>query len=69
MDGFGGPCEAAAVHAHVVVHRDPGEWGDIFAAQPGHVAVAAVGGQPGLLRGQPRAAGSQELPDFAAQFP
>ena len=51
----------AAFQPGVVVDADPGQERDLFPAQPGHPAVAAVGGQPGLLGGDPGAAGDQEV--------
>ena len=50
-DALGGAGEAAALHAHVVVDRDTGEHGDLFAAQPLDPAVAAVRGQTRSARG------------------
>src|SRR6185437_5672559 len=58
LGGAGGP---AALQPGVVVDADPGEERDLLPAQPGHAAVAAVNGQPGLLRGDPGAAGDQEV--------
>ena len=57
----GGSDEAAPFESDVVVRRDPGEHGDLFAAQPRDAAVAAVGGQPGLLRGDAGTPGRQKL--------
>jgi pimeloyl-ACP methyl ester carboxylesterase len=54
----------AALQPDVVVDADSGQERDLFPAQPGHAAVAAVGGQPGLLRGDPRAPGDQEIADL-----
>ena len=57
----GGPVRPAAFQPGVVVDADPGQDRDLFPAQPGHPPVAAVGGQPGLLRGDPGPAGDQEV--------
>ena len=44
------PGEGAAFELGVVLDADPGQGGDLAAAQSGHAAAAGVG-QPGLLRG------------------
>jgi hypothetical protein len=64
-DFLRGTREMAAFEADVVVDADAGEHGDLFAAQARHAPVAAVSGQAGLLRGDPGAAGGQELADVA----
>ncbi|GHA75662.1 hypothetical protein GCM10010345_92320 [Streptomyces canarius] len=64
-DFFGGSGEVAALQADVVVDADAGEHRDFLAAQPGHAPVAAVGGQPRLLRGDLGAARGQEVADVA----
>jgi hypothetical protein len=64
-DVRGSPAELAALYAGVVLDADTGEQGDFFATQAGHAPVAAVGGQPGLLRRDLGAAGSEEFSDVA----
>ena len=53
--------EVAALQLGVVVGADPGQHGYFFAAQSGD-ASPAVGGQAGLLGGDPGPSGGQELP-------
>src|SRR5690242_6927409 len=60
--GVGDAGQVALFQARVVVGADTGEHGDFLAAQPGNAPVAAVEGQPGLLRGDPGAAGDKEVP-------
>ena len=60
--------EVAALETGVVVDAHAGEHRDFFAAQPGHAAVAAVRGEPGLVGGDAVPAGGQELPHFAAMI-
>src|SRR5205823_11187153 len=50
----------------VILDADPGQVGDLAAAQAGHPAVAAVVRQPGLLGGDLGPAGAQEGPDLVA---
>ena len=65
-DGFqhavGDAGQVAFLQPGVVVGADPGEHRDFLAAQPGDAPVAAVEAQPGLLRGDPAAAGDEEVP-------
>ena len=64
---FGHPGQVAPLQPHVVVDGDPGQHGDLFPAQTGHPAVrAAVYRQSGLLRGDLRAPGRQEVTDLVA---
>ena len=46
--------EVAALHADVVVDGHPGQHRDLLASQPLDSAVAAVGRESGLLRGDAR---------------
>ena len=57
------PGQGAAFQLGVVLDADPGQGGDLDAAQPGHPAGADVG-QPGLLRGDPGAPRDEELADL-----
>ena len=64
-DALGDAGGVAALEPDVVLRRDAGEQGDLLAAQARDAsAVAAVGGQPRLLGGDPGPAGGQELPDL-----
>ena len=45
------PGQVPALQPAVVVDTQPGEQGDLLAAQTRHPALAAVAGQAGLLRG------------------
>ena len=54
----------AALEADVVVHAHPGQLRDLLAPQAWDPAAPGVGRQPGRLRGQPRAAGAQEVAQF-----
>ena len=63
-DALGGAGRPAAFQPDVIVDADPGQERDLFPAQPGDPAVAAVGGQSGLLGGDPGAAGDQEVADL-----
>ncbi|OLT24725.1 hypothetical protein BJF79_13315 [Actinomadura sp. CNU-125] len=65
QDACGDTGQIAAFQTGVVLHADPGQLGDLGAAQPGD-PPGAVGGQPGLLRGDLGPAGGQELADLAA---
>ena len=65
QDGVGGAGEGAAFHPDVVVDADTGEQRDLFASQSFDPAVAAVGGQAGLLGGDPGSARGEELADLA----
>ena len=53
-DVLGDAPHVAAFQSHVVLGADAGEHGDLLAAKPLDPPVAAVGGQAGLLRGDPR---------------
>jgi hypothetical protein len=64
---LGGAGQAAALHAHVVVHRDPGEHRHLLAAQPLDPAVAPVRRKARLLRGDARPPRTQEFADLTAQ--
>ena len=61
--GGGDAGEGAAFELGVVLDADPGQGGDLAAAQPGHPAGADVG-QPGLLRGDLGASRDEELADL-----
>ena len=63
QDAVGDAADAAALEAGVVLDADPGEQGDLLAAQPGDAAVRAVHGQAGLLGRDLGAAGGEELPE------
>jgi hypothetical protein len=56
-DLLGGAGEVTAFEADVVVDADAREQGDLLAAQPRHASIAAVRGQPRLLRRDLGAAG------------
>ena len=60
-DAVGDTGEVAALEPGVVVDADPGEHGDLFAAQAGHPPVGAVGRQSDVLWGEAGAAGGEEL--------
>ena len=60
-DAVGDAGEVPAFEPGVVVDADPGEHGDLFAAQAGHAPVGAVGREPDILRGEAGAAGGEEL--------
>lgn len=62
---FGDAAGIAPFELGVVVDADSGQHGDLFAAQPRDTPVAAVGDQPGLVRGDPGPPGGQELADLA----
>src|SRR4051812_1194377 len=66
-DALGGATEAAALHPYVVVDRDPGQHGDLLAAQPGDPSVPSVRRQPRLLGRDPGAAGAEEVTDLRAK--
>jgi hypothetical protein len=53
-----------ALDPRVVRDADTGQDGDLLTAQP-RDTPRAIGGQPGLLRGDLRPAGGQELSDLA----
>src|SRR5690606_13251129 len=53
---------AALLEADVVVDADAGDRGHLLAAEPGHPPVTERR-QPGLLRGDPRTAGPQVVPE------
>ena len=59
--------DVAALEALVVVDADAGERGDLLAPQPGD-APPAMGRQAGLLRGDPRTPGGQELRDLGGRI-
>ncbi|MBB4703719.1 hypothetical protein BJ982_005263 [Sphaerisporangium siamense] len=56
--------DCALLQPGVVVDGDAGELGQLFPPQPGH-AAPAPGGDPGVLRGDGRAPGTQEVAEFA----
>ena len=62
-DGGGDAGDRAAFELGVVLDADPGQGGDLAAAQPGHPAGADVG-QPRLLRGDLGSPRDQELADL-----
>jgi hypothetical protein len=64
-DVVGDAAGVAAFELGVVVDADPGQHGDFLAAQARDAPVTAVGGQAGLLRGDPGPPGGQEIPDLA----
>ena len=59
-DAGGGAGDLAALEAGVVLDAQPGERGDLAAPQSGH-AAGAGGRQADLVRGDPGAAGGEEL--------
>jgi hypothetical protein len=63
---LGRPVGIAALQAGVVVDAHSSQQRDLFAAESGHAPVAAVGGQAGLLGGDPGPPGGQELADLVA---
>jgi len=60
----GGVGVPAALEADVVVHAHPGQLRDLLPPQAWHPASPGVGRQSGCFRGQPRAAGAQEVAQF-----
>ena len=58
--------QVSAFEARVVVDADPGQQGDLLAAQPGDAAIAPVRGQAGTLRRDPGAPRGQEVADVLA---
>ena len=60
----GGAAEVAALQAVVVVDAQPGERGDLLAAQPGH-AARSEDREADVLRSDPRAPGREEVADLA----
>ena len=60
-DAVGDTGEVAALEPGVVVDADPGEHGDLLAAQARHPPVGAVGRQSDVLWGDAGAAGGEEL--------
>ena len=68
QDALGDAVEVAALQSGVVRDAHAGQDGDLFAAQPGD-ASRAVAGETRLGRGDPRAAGGQELADLAPWCP
>lgn len=66
-DTLGDAGGVAALEPGVVLGGDPGEDGDLLAAQARDPPVlAAIYGQPGLRGTDPGPAGAQERPDLAA---
>src|SRR6478735_6603135 len=66
-DAVGDAGGVATLELRHVLRRDPGQAGDLGAAQPRHpTAVPAVHGKPGLLGTDPGAAGGEELTDLGA---
>ena len=61
QDAVGRVDERAALQPDVVVDAEPGQGGDLLAAQPRHPPLAPGHRQPGRLRADPRAAGGQKL--------
>ena len=57
--------DVALLQADVPVGADPGQHGDLLAAQPGHPPLAAAGGQPDLLGGELGPTGGQELANLS----
>jgi len=64
-DVFGHATDVALLQARVPLGAHPREHGDFFTPQTRHPAPAA-GGQPGLLRGDLRAAAGEKVPDLGA---
>ena len=60
---LGGAGCVPALEARVVLDADSGEHRDFFSAQSLHPAIAAIGGESGLLRGDLGSPRGQELPD------
>ena len=65
-DALGRAGEVAPFEPVVVVGADPGQEGDLFAAQPLDASGAVGGRQPDLLRGDPGPPGGEELTDLGA---
>ena len=63
QDALGDPVNVTALQAGVVRDAHAGQDGDLLAAQSGDAATA-VGGQPGLVRGDPGPARGEELADL-----
>ena len=63
---LGDAAEVAPLEPGVVLDADPGQDGDLAAAQARDPPVAAVGRQPGLLGGDLGPAGAEEVPDLVA---
>ena len=64
QDAVGGVGERAALQPDVVVDAEPGQGGDLLAAQPRHPPLAAGHRQPDRLWAYPRPAGGQKLRDL-----
>jgi hypothetical protein len=67
--GFGDVRVAALFQAGVVVRADPGQKRDLLAAQPGHPAGPAAGGQSGAVRGEAGPMGAQEVAVVCLRLP
>lgn len=65
QDSLGDAGEVSAFQPGVILDTDPGEHGDLAAAQSGDAAVAAVDGQTRLFRRDFRPPGGQEVPRLA----
>jgi hypothetical protein len=61
-----GAGQVPALYPHVVVDGDAGQHRYLLAAQALDPAVAAVGGQPGLFRGDARPPRAEEVADLGA---
>jgi hypothetical protein len=59
---------ASAFQADVVVDADARELSDLLAPQAGHPPDAGLGWQPGLVRGDFRPPGAQEIAQFRVRF-
>lgn len=64
--GAGDVLAVALFEAGVVGHADPGQLGQLLAAQPGHPAASAVVGESDVLGAQAGPAGTEELTQFGA---
>jgi hypothetical protein len=64
QDAVGGVAERAALQPDVVVDAQPGQGGDLLAAQPRHPPLAPGHRQPDRLGADPRPAGGQKLRDL-----
>ena len=63
QDAVGRAAEIAALHPVVVVDAEPGQRRDLFTAQSRHPTLSEDG-EAGVLRGDPRAPGREEVADL-----
>jgi hypothetical protein len=57
--------EDSSLEADVVIDAHPGEQRDLLSTKAENATLVAVGGQAGLIRGDPRAPGRQEVAHLA----